>query len=746
MSFMSMPDYPLNPRPALNKGQIVSSDPESFESPLKAVDMTGRLSGLMLSLSQRQEYVNRSQETCEFVYTFPLPYGAALLDLRVTLAGKELVGTVVSRQTAEKEYEKAIDEGDAPIMVNQSAEGLFTANIGNIKPGEEVTVEVRYAQLLRFEQGHLSLRLPTVIAPRFGDPHAQGGLAPHETDRVDLAADYPLTLKLEVAGELAKARLTSPTHQISCQAAGDTLTVTLVPGARLDRDIVINFDDLTGRSFALSGPDEGREVVLASFCPDLAEPGAPPAPLCLKILVDCSGSMEGDSIYGAKTALRQILRELGPKDKISYSRFGNSVKHDVNRLTACGPEVLAGLGRLIDETSADMGGTEMEKALISTFKNIGGPEDGADLLLITDGEIWDTDNVIKTARLSGQRVFAIGVSSAPAETLLRKLAEETGGGCELISPRDDFEAAVRRQLHRMRGQKAAEIEIDWGAEPGWKTAVPKCLYDGETMHVFAAFERPLQNPPQLKWRSGGQARSARAGEITADDNPDLRRLGGRQRMEEAGKKEALDLALKYQLVSPQSSLFLVRVREDGDKAEGLPELRQISQMLAAGYGGLGSDMRTMDEIDCLCKGLGLSFVDNFSHSAISTASLQARAVVSRSRDLTPREFLAEFDYQALGSTYFRAIIGELEKRLPGGRLGRGWREALDELVKNVDLLTAWALMLFWLTEKTTNYQILSRQSQRLLRRSLAALDESRQKSLLALIDPHLPGLKAESWA
>ncbi|MDR1046091.1 MAG: VIT and VWA domain-containing protein, partial [Candidatus Adiutrix sp.] len=546
---------------------------EAFESPLKTVDMTGRLSGLMLSLTQRQRYVNESPDNCEVVYTFPLPYGASLLDLRVIMDGRELAGTVIGRQKAGKQYEEAIDEGDAPIMVNQSATGLFTANIGNLKPGEEVFVELRYAQLLRFEQGHLSLRLPTVIAPRYGDAHAVGGLAPHETDRVNLAADYPLSLKLEVAGELARARLSSPSHQISCQAAGDgLLTVTLAPGSRLDRDVVIDFDDVAGRSFALSGPDDDLTVVLASFCPDWPEPADLQAPLRLKILVDCSGSMSGDSLKGARMALRRLLGELRPRDEISYSRFGNDVRHDLSRLTACGPETLGALRRLIEATEADMGGTEMAGALISTFKNIGGREDCSDLLLITDGDIWDTKKVIKAARESKQRVFAIGVGSAPAEGLLRQLAEETGGAGEFISPGADFEAAVRRQLHRMRGRKAAEVEIDWGAEPLWRTEVPRSLYDGETIHVFAAFEQPLRNPPRLKCFLNGQARFAGAGEITAGDNPDLRRLGGRQRMEAAGEKAALDLALQYQLVSPQSSLFLVQVRGEGDQAMALPRL------------------------------------------------------------------------------------------------------------------------------------------------------------------------------
>jgi len=720
-----------------NRGPIFNSKTESFNSPLRAMDMTGSLNGLMLSLSQRQKYVNNSRDTYEFVYAFPLPYGAALLDLRVTLAGKELVGTVIGRQKADEEYEKAIDEGDAPIMVNQAADGLFTANIGNIKPGEEVLIEVRYAQLLRFEQGHLSLRLPTVIAPRYGDPHAQGGLASHETARVDLAADYPLTLKLEVVGELAKARLSSPTHQISSQATGETLTVTLAPDAKLDRDVVINFDELTGRSFALSGLDEGREVVLASFCPDLSGPDVSPDPLHLKILVDCSGSMSGDSMEGAKQALRRILKEFAPQDAVSYSRFGSHVQHYMNRLTACDPEGLVRLGRLIEATEADLGGTAMNKALISTFTDIGVPEDRADLLLITDGDIWDTANVLKTALRSGQRVFAIGVGSAPAESLLRKLAEETGGACELITPRDDLEAALKRQLNRMRGQKAAEVEIEWGAEPVWRTVLPKYLYDGETLHVFAAFERPLQNAPRLKWRVNGQDRFAQAGEITTCVSPDLRRLGGHRRLETADRKEALDLALKYQLVSPQSSLFLVQVRGEGDKAEGLPKLRQVEQMIAAGYGGLGSVM--YNQMPCCPADICPSGQPLASPG--QTSFIDCCLADPDPSEQPPREFLSEFGRLALGSTDFSGIINELEQLQPGEE----WQEALDDLVNGLglDRPTAWAMLLSWLADKLA--LPLNRQAKRILRRALGTLADSRRKSLRTVIDSRFHGLTAESW-
>ena len=56
---------------------------------------------------------------------------------------------------------------------------------------------------------------------------------------------------------------------------------------------------------------------------------------------------------------------------------------------------------------------------------------GGDVLLITDGEIWQADEMVAAARTSGHRVFAIGVGSAPAEGVLRSLAEATGGACEV---------------------------------------------------------------------------------------------------------------------------------------------------------------------------------------------------------------------------------------------------------------------------------------------------------------------------
>src|SRR5690606_38123567 len=102
----------------------------------------------------------------------------------------------------------------------------------------------------------------------------------------------------------------------------------------------------------------------------------------------------------------------------------------------------------IAQTSANMGNTEIREALLSTFA-LGQPVQ-ADILLITDGDTWDTDPLVTSAAKSGQRIFAVGVGAAPAASLLQRLANGTGGACELVGANDDVHAAVVRMFKRMR--------------------------------------------------------------------------------------------------------------------------------------------------------------------------------------------------------------------------------------------------------------------------------------------------------
>ena len=256
---------------------------------LEGVDARGHVRGLLFELAVEQRYRNPHGTNVEAVYTFPLPVEAVLLDLEITLGERRLVATVVEKKQAERDYEQAIDKGDTALMLERAGDGLCTLNLGNLMAGESATIRYRYAQLLRFEHGSVRLAIPTVIAPRYGNPKA-ARLQAHQVPTSDLAVAYPFSLTLDLEGEIAKGTVASPSHAISTKATAKGMRVALARDAFLDRDFVLAVGGLSGRSLSVVAQDGDRFVALASFCADVPR-SADERPLRLKLLVDCSGSM-----------------------------------------------------------------------------------------------------------------------------------------------------------------------------------------------------------------------------------------------------------------------------------------------------------------------------------------------------------------------------------------------------------------------------------------------------------------------
>ena len=605
------------------------------EVAMKSVHVHGKLDGLLLRMKVRQTYTNESEDTLETVYTFPLAWGATLLNLAVELNGKRLSGTVIEKKKAVKQYEEAIDNGDTPIMVERSGRGLYTANLGNLLPGETAVIEIEYAQLLNLEADRIRLNIPTTIAPRYGDQHQQGGLQPHQTAAANGLVEYGFFMTLDIQGTAAKGMVSSPTHPIKTTKSFDGINVQLGNQAYLDRDFVLLIEDLEGESFCIAGPDtEGSNTtaIITSFCPKL--PKTKPSNLRLKVLLDCSGSMAGDSMKQARVALKHLFKQLNEEDSFAYTRFGSSIDRVTKKMTMAYSERIQSLLSTIEKTEADLGGTELEMAMTDVFNmNANGkarnsPEvtDSADVLLITDGEVWNIENILASARISGHRVYTIGVGSAPAESLLRELAKDTGGASEFVTPREDMRGAVDRILTRMRSAQEVRFAIKWNAiedqhkDHEWASTLPPQLIDGETVHLYARLPAKTEKPPVLICKTlvkdeEQEVSSAKPLSITWDTEGIVARLCAAAQIGEltegkADTKLAKSLAMKYQLVTQHTNLFLVHERAEENKADGLPKLQQVAQMQAAGFGGYGNVIQESRNVDMMVyRSMSMSFED-----------------------------------------------------------------------------------------------------------------------------------------
>ena len=106
---------------------LASREPGAAVPVLTGVRANGRLDGVLFDLTLRQTYRNTSDSVLEVVYTFPLPTQAVLMGFASELNGERKVGTVVAKRAAERQYEEALAEGDAPVMVEALADGLHTS-------------------------------------------------------------------------------------------------------------------------------------------------------------------------------------------------------------------------------------------------------------------------------------------------------------------------------------------------------------------------------------------------------------------------------------------------------------------------------------------------------------------------------------------------------------------------------------------------------------------------------------------
>ena len=69
-----------------------------------------------------QHYENSSKSTLEAKYVFPLGEMAAVCGFEAFINGKHIVGEVKEKETAHREYKKAISEGHGAYLMDQDEE------------------------------------------------------------------------------------------------------------------------------------------------------------------------------------------------------------------------------------------------------------------------------------------------------------------------------------------------------------------------------------------------------------------------------------------------------------------------------------------------------------------------------------------------------------------------------------------------------------------------------------------------
>lgn len=582
--------------------------------PLRGVSVRVKVQRTAAEVVVAQRYVNTEKVPVEAVYSFPLPESAAVCRFEALIGGKRIVGRVEEREAAFEQYDAAMAAGHGAFLVDQDRPNIFTASVGNLLPGQEVVIELAYATELEQTGDQIRLLIPTTISPRYIPREQFATMDPAELDHLLPptamgGVPYGLTLTVDVDAAAGIKEVACPSHPIEVRIDGAKARLELLGAdVQLDQDFVANIRLAEPhRAAAIVADDDGSAVVMLNVFPELGQ--LPRGPSEVVFLLDRSGSMDGDSISQARSALQLCLRSLAAGDYFNIVGFGSrfealfptSRPYNQTSLDEATAHV-AGLG-------ADLGGTE----LLAPLEHVLGAAPIAglrrQLVLLTDGEVGNETECIAAAqrRAAHCRVFTFGIGRGASEFLVRGLARAGRGEAEFIHPNERIEPKVLRQFARLASGSVQNVRVDWGdLRPNLIAPVePASLFAGDRFTIYARVPNLLATeiavladgpggPIRLPIRINSEPRSesravtalfARKAIQELEESPAVVRGSAQHNRKESSARHRIrELALRYQILSSETSFVAMEERPEGQALSA--ELRRIPIALTRGWGGV----------------------------------------------------------------------------------------------------------------------------------------------------------------
>lgn len=593
------------------------SEPASHPVPLEGVKVHGDIRDHASRVTLAQRFRNAEKVPIEAVYVFPLPEAAAVCGLAVRVGDRRIEGVVDRRDKAFDTYDDAMEAGHGAVLLDEERPNVFTLSVGNILPGQEVSVELSWVAELSMEGEAIRFVVPTAVAPRYAPNEDLRGVSPTPAERVSppIALDVPYGFELSVDVSLSSGlrAADSPSHPVRVEMDGARARVTLShERAAMDRDFVLLITPRDGASprVLVEKNDDGLVTAAVSFVPQLE---CKPTPAEVVFLVDRSGSMAGSSIEQVRAALQLCLRSLRAGDFFNIVGFGSSFEMLFPESVAYGQETMATAAAHVAGLDADLGGTEILPALASVLGRE--PRAGLrrQLVLLTDGEVSNEAAVIELAEAHGtqSRIFTFGIGHGASEYLVRSLARVTRGQAEFIHPGERIEPKVLRQFARLGMPAVRDVKVEWTGAVVTLQAPYRApaVFNGEAAVVYARVEAGAAATVTLsgdaegmpvRWSVPVDLGAARPGTLlatlaaraairdleegTSALHARARGSAQRGRREKRVAEAIVKLALAHHLASSETSFVAVERREAAGE-QPAAELRRVPVQLTAGWGG-----------------------------------------------------------------------------------------------------------------------------------------------------------------
>lgn len=366
-----------------------------------------------------QVFYNPNTWTVEGTYIFPLPLDAAVSNFTLWIDGKPVEGKVLDATQARQTYEQIVAQMKDPALLEYVGRGAIQARVYPITPGEERRIELEYSQILPAEKGLIQYTYPLNTEKFSKTPLESVSITVDVRAAQSIRAVYSLSHSLDV-------NRVDEHHVLASYEAND-----VTPDMDFNLFYSIGeteaFHLMTYRDpFDAQNPD-GFFLLMLAPKPDISDIAIDKD---IILVLDHSGSMDGDKFLQAREATLYILNHLNAGDRFNIVTFSADIETFAAEMQPASKAVNAiqwvqGWGAA--------GSTDINQALL-TAAAMAGDQRATYLIFLTDGlPTWgetDSERILSNFNRSvpeSVRLFAFGVGYDVDTYLLDSLAAQHHG-------------------------------------------------------------------------------------------------------------------------------------------------------------------------------------------------------------------------------------------------------------------------------------------------------------------------------
>ena len=660
---------------------ILGDDDAKINMPLESTTANVDIVGVIADVKITQTYTNTGEKPIEAIYVFPASTKAAVYHMKMTIGERTIEARIEEKQKAREDYEAAKQNGQTASLLEQQRPNVFQMNVANILPGDKITVELFYTELLVPTSGIYEFAFPTVVGPRFSTQDAATASAddkwianPYTTQGEKPTYAFDITTNIHAGMKIKDIKCA--THEVDISYAGKTEANITLKGTEKDggnRDFILQYR-LSGsqvESGLLLFEGEKENFFLAMMQPP-KNPSEAQIPAREYIfVVDVSGSMYGFPIETSKVLLKNLIGNLKPTDRFNVILFAGGSKLMSEESMLANEENIQKAFDVIDKQQG--GGSTMMLPALKRAMELKGTEDySRSFIIVTDGYVSVEKEAFDYIRnnLGEANFFAFGIGSSVNRFIIEGIAHVGMGEPYIITNQIDAEEKAEKFRKYINSPALTNIEISF---EGFDA------YDIEPITIPDVFaERPIVIFGKYKGNADGKIKitgdagdkkytfDMKVSEYSASEsNTAIKYLWARERIKllddynnlqhsDERVKEVTQLGLTYNLLTNYTSFIAI----DSEIRNAGGEQNTVNQVLPLPQG-----------VSNYAVGSSSKYSSNRSNYKTFSGSADCMTIASEEVEIS------EIEEVKVESIYSYAIV-QTPPEFNGGE------KAMEEFIKN----------------------------------------------------------------